>query len=77
MVTGFCEATGLAPGAIAVVGDSHHDMEMGRAAGAGLLVGVLTGTGGRDDLAPHAHHVLESIVELEALLDALAGKRRA
>lgn len=77
MVAGFCKATGLAPGAVAVVGDSHHDMEMGRSAGAGLLVGVLTGTGGRDDLAPHAHHVLESIAELEALLDALAGKRSA
>lgn len=77
MVEGFSKATGLAPGAIAVVGDSHHDMEMGRSAGAGLLVGVLTGTGGRDDLAPHAHHVLESILELEALLDTLAGKKRA
>ncbi|WP_319633563.1 HAD family hydrolase [Pelagibius marinus] len=77
MVAGFCEATGLAPDAVAVVGDSHHDMEMGRSAGAGLLVGVLTGTGGRDDLAPHAHHVLDSILELEALLDALAGKRSA
>ncbi|MEO3430624.1 HAD family hydrolase [Pelagibius sp. CAU 1746] len=77
MVAGFCEATGLAPGAVAVVGDSHHDMEMGRSAGAGLLVGVLTGTGGRDDLAPHAHHVLDSIAELEALLDELAGRKRA
>src|SRR5690606_39030231 len=70
MVEGFCAATGLAPAAVAVVGDSRHDIEMGRRAGAGLLVGVLTGTSGRDDLAPHAHHVLESIVELEALLDA-------
>jgi phosphoglycolate phosphatase len=77
MVAGFCEATGLAPGAIAVVGDSHHDMEMGRSAGAGLLVGVLTGTGGRDDLAPHAHHVLDSILELEALLDELGGRKSA
>ncbi len=77
MVTAFCAATGLAPAAIAVVGDSHHDMEMGRSAGAGLLVGVLTGTGGRDDLAPHAHHVIDSIVELEALLDELAWRMRA
>ncbi len=75
MVTGFCAVTGLDPAAVAVVGDSHHDMEMGRRAGAGLLVGVLTGTGGRDDLTPHAHHVLDSIVELEALLDAVTRKR--
>ncbi len=77
MVAGFCKATGLAPGAVAVVGDSHHDMEMGRNAGAGLLVGVLTGTGGREDLEHHAHHVLDSILELEALLDTLAGKKRS
>ncbi len=77
MVAGFCRATGLTPGAVAVVGDSHHDMEMGRNAGAGLLVGVLTGTGGREDLEHHAHHVLDSILELEALLDALAGRKRA
>lgn len=77
MVEGFCRATGFDAAAVAVVGDSRHDMEMGRNAGAGLLVGVLTGAGGHDDLAPHAHHVLESITELEALLGALAGKLRA
>jgi len=77
MVEAFCAATGLAPEAVAVVGDSLHDMEMGRQAGAGLLVAVLTGTGGRDDLVHHAHHVLDSIAELEALLDGLAGKKRA
>lgn len=77
MVDGFCAATGLDPAAVAVVGDSRHDLEMGRSAGAGLLVGVLTGTGGRDDLAPHAHHVIGSIVELAALLDAVAERVRA
>jgi phosphoglycolate phosphatase len=77
MMTGFCAATGLDPAAVAVVGDSRHDMEMGRGGGAGLLVGVLTGTGLRADLEPHAHHVLESVLELEALLDALAEKLRA
>src|SRR5690606_3968598 len=40
MVAGFCVETGLAPGSVAVVGDSLHDLEMGRRAGAGLLVGV-------------------------------------
>jgi phosphoglycolate phosphatase len=77
MVAGFCAATGLDPASVAVVGDSFHDMEMGRRAGAGLLVGVLTGTGARDDLTPHADHVIDSIVELEALLDATATKVRA
>ena len=77
MVEGFCTATGLAPAAVAVVGDSLHDLEMGRRAGAGLLVGVLTGASAREDLAVLAHHVIDSIVELEALLDAEAERRRA
>jgi len=77
MVEGFCAATGLAPANVAVVGDSLHDMEMGRQAGAGLLVGVLTGTSGRADLAAHAHHVLDSVGELEALLDTLTAKQPA
>jgi phosphoglycolate phosphatase len=41
---------------------------MGRAAAAGLVVGVLTGTSGRADLAALADHVLDSILEIESLL---------
>ncbi len=41
---------------------------MGGVAEAGLVVGVLTGTGRREDLVDRADHVIESIVELEALL---------
>lgn len=77
MVQGFCQAIDLAPEAVAVVGDSRHDMEMGRNAGAGLLVGVLTGSAAHDDLAPHAHHVLDSIAELERLLEEVAARLRA
>lgn len=77
MVQGFCAATGLDAAAVAVVGDSLHDLEMGRRAGAGLLVGVLTGTSAREHLAPHADHVIGSIAELEALLDAEAARKRA
>jgi phosphoglycolate phosphatase len=71
MVHGFCAATGLAPGEVAVVGDNLHDLEMGRRAGAGLVVAVLSGTGAYADLAVHADHVLDSIAALEALLDTL------
>ncbi len=67
-VHGFCAATGLAARQVAVVGDNPHDLEMGRAAEAGLVVGVLTGNGRREDLVDRADHVIESIVELEALL---------
>lgn len=75
MVLGFCRTTGLAPAEVAVVGDNRHDMAMGRAAGAGLLVGVLTGTGTRSTLAGHAHLLLGSVAELEAVLSdrALIG----
>jgi phosphoglycolate phosphatase len=56
---------------VAVVGDNLHDLDMGRRAGAGLVVGVLTGNSERADLTAHADHVLESIVELEGVLDRL------
>ncbi len=49
-------------------GDNPHDLEMGRAAEVGLVVGVLPATGRREDLVARADHVIESIVELEALL---------
>lgn len=73
LVEGFCAATGLTAAKVCVVGDNSHDLEMGRAAGAGLVVGVLTGTSELGDLAPLADRVLESIVALEALLDEIAA----
>jgi len=71
MVQGFCAHLGVPPSVVAVVGDNSHDMEMARAAGAALRVGVLTGTSTREDLTAHADHVLDSIGELEALLQSL------
>ncbi len=72
MVEAFCATTGLLAADVAVVGDNLHDMSMGQAAGAGLLVGVLTGTSLRHDLEPPADHVLDSVVDLAGLLDRLA-----
>ena len=72
MVRGFCAALGLSPRAVAVVGDSYHDLEMGRRAGAGLRIAVLSGASARGDLAPHADHVIDSVADLEALLDRAA-----
>ncbi len=68
MVLGFCLATGLAPDAVAVVGDNNHDMHMGHNAGAGLKVAVLSGTGSRATLADACDVCLNDISELEALL---------
>lgn len=68
MVHAFCRAIELPEAAVAVVGDTPHDLEMARAAGAGLAIGVLTGAAARAVLAERADHVLDSIADLESLL---------
>lgn len=67
-VYAFCDATGLKPSEIAMVGDNRHDLEMGRAGGVGLNVGVLSGTGTRESLLPLADVVLNSVADLPAYL---------
>lgn len=64
MALAFCEAMQLKPEEVAVVGDAVHDLAMGRAAGVGLNVGVLSGTSGCKDLAGLADVILASIAEL-------------
>jgi phosphoglycolate phosphatase len=62
-VFAMCQALGTEPSHVAVVGDSPADVAMARAAGAGLVVGVLSGVGTAADLA-EADHVLGSVAEL-------------
>jgi phosphoglycolate phosphatase len=69
MVQGFCAALGIAPGAVAVVGDNLADLAMARAAGAGLAIAVLTGGCPPAALEIAADMVLASVAELEAGLD--------
>jgi phosphoglycolate phosphatase len=64
MVLAFCRATRLDPSEVAVVGDNTHDLRMGLAAGAGLKIGVLTGTSAHADLASEADLVIESVAVL-------------
>jgi phosphoglycolate phosphatase len=64
----FADLTGLRPSQIAMVGDNRHDLEMARAAGAGLAIGVLSGTGTLETLAPLADVILGSIAELPNFL---------
>jgi phosphoglycolate phosphatase len=71
MMLAFCRAVGLEPSQVAMVGDNNHDMHMGRAAGAGLNLAVLTGTGTRDTLSALADHCLADITLIETLLFAL------
>lgn len=66
MVEAFCREIGMPSGAVAVVGDSIHDLEMASRAGAGRIA-VLSGTSGRADLAPHADLVLDSVRDLPDL----------
>ena len=68
LVHAFCAATGLRPAEVAVVGDAESDLEMARAAGAGLAVGVLTGVARREALAPIADQVIATIADLEAIV---------
>ena len=66
----FCDLTGLKPSELAMVGDNRHDLEMARAGRVGLAIGVLSGTGTQETLAPLADVVLASVADLPALLQA-------
>ncbi len=68
MLLAFCDAIGLVPGHVAMVGDNVHDLEMGRRGGAGLRIGVLSGSSALADLEPHADHVIANVGELPRLL---------
>ncbi|HWK66031.1 MAG TPA: HAD family hydrolase [Rhizobiaceae bacterium] len=67
-IIAFADFTGLRPSQIAMIGDNRHDLEMARAGGAGLAIGVLSGTGTRETLEPMADAVLDSIADLPAFL---------
>lgn len=67
MVLAFCEAVSVSPQQTIVVGDNRHDIEMGRNAGVGLCIGVLTGTSTRDELTEIADHVFDNIGDLPDL----------
>ncbi|MEW5814657.1 MAG: HAD family hydrolase [Spirochaetota bacterium] len=59
-----CNHTGVEPVRTAVVGDTVVDMLMAKNAGAGFRIGVLSGAGSRESLAPHADVLIESIEEI-------------
>ncbi|MEZ5831857.1 MAG: HAD family hydrolase [Dongiaceae bacterium] len=69
MVEAFSRQVGVPVSALAVVGDSPHDMHMARAGKAGRAIGVLTGVSPKEALLEAgAHTVIDSIAELESLL---------
>lgn len=71
-VIAFCDLTGLKPTEVAMIGDNRHDLELGRAGGVGLNVGVLSGTGTFESLSPLADVVIGSVAELPVLLSSRA-----
>ena len=72
MALAFCAACGLRPAEICVVGDNLHDIHMGRSAGAGMVIGVLTGTSLAADLEGHADRVYPGLAEMAADADFMA-----
>ncbi|HLH48309.1 MAG TPA: HAD family hydrolase [Roseiarcus sp.] len=76
MALAFARHVGVAPSAVAMVGDTLHDLRSARAAGA-LAVAVLTGPAAIADLADEADHVLDDIGGLLGLIDTLAAAEAA
>ena len=72
MALAFCSACGLEPGEICVIGDNRHDLDMGRAAGAAMVIGVLTGTSTAQDFENHADRVYPGIAEMAEDADFMA-----
>jgi HAD superfamily hydrolase (TIGR01549 family) len=73
MVTTICQRLGIDPARVMVIGDTTSDLKMARASGAGLAVGVLSGVSSAKDLIPFADVILDSVGELHAYAEALAG----
>lgn len=64
VVHAFAAATDLPVREVAMVGDNLHDLIAAREAGAGLAIGVLSGNSGREELAPMADLIIDSVLDL-------------
>ncbi|GAB4547216.1 MAG: HAD family hydrolase [Anaerolineales bacterium] len=60
----LCAKMNLSPSNVMVVGDTIADLQMARAAGAGLAVGVLSGVSSSQDLVSHANILIDSVEAL-------------
>jgi phosphoglycolate phosphatase len=65
MVLTICERMKIDPSQVMVVGDTTADLKMGRAAGVGLVVGVLSGVSSARDLVTFADVLIESVDDLQ------------
>lgn len=64
MILNICRTLDIAPAKTIMVGDNADDLRMGRAAGVGLTIGMLSGVSARADLTPFADIILGSVAEL-------------
>ena len=72
MIHAFADKLGVDVGSVAMVGDTLHDMDAARAAGA-VAIAVLSGPASREDLEARADYVIADISELPGLLAGLRG----
>jgi phosphoglycolate phosphatase len=72
MVLTLCERMAVEPSIVMVIGDTTADLKMARAAGAGLIVGVLSGVSNARDLVSYADVLIDSVDELHAYVEAMA-----
>lgn len=65
MVTTICARMQLDPRKAIVIGDTVADMQMGRSAGAGRVIGVLSGVGLLEHLTPLADILIDTVDTLQ------------
>ena len=70
-ILALCQELGVAPAQAAMVGDTVADLRMGRAASVGLNIGVLSGVGAAELLAPLADVLLPSVAGMLPLAAGL------
>ena len=69
MVHGFCNHCAIHPNNVLMIGDSPHDLNMGRNAGAALCIGVLSGAHNHSDIVDLADDVIEDVSQLPRILN--------
>jgi phosphoglycolate phosphatase len=65
MVMAICQRMDVEPCKVMVIGDTVADLQMARSAGAGYVIGVLSGVGSLANLTPLADILIDTIDTLQ------------
>jgi len=65
MVAAICQRMNVHPSKVMVIGDTVADLQMARSAGAGYVIGVLSGVGSLANLTPLADILIDTIDTLQ------------